>query len=120
MSKFNFSYDKENDDLFLFSPISKSKGSVELGELILDFNGKKELVGIQMMNASKFINDLVEQKDSSGIKQLLESLQECKVEIKVKNNLLIVKVYLISKTMEISPVLSLPSITETSPALAYA
>lgn len=119
MPKFNFSYDKKNDDLFLFSPTSKSKGSVELGELILDFNSKKELVGIQIMKASNFIKDLVEEMDSSVIKQLLNGLQECRVDIKVKNNLLIVRVYLMSKTKEISPVLSVPSITETSPALAY-
>ncbi len=42
MQKFNFSYDKENDDLFLFSPKSKSKGSIDLGQIVLDFNNKKE------------------------------------------------------------------------------
>ena len=58
MQKFNFSYDKEHDDLFLHRPDSKSKGSVEIGNLILDYNSKKELVGLQIMGASKVLQDL--------------------------------------------------------------
>ncbi|MBD3361480.1 DUF2283 domain-containing protein [Candidatus Woesearchaeota archaeon] len=54
MKKFNFSYDKENDDLFLYNHNSKSAGSVEVGDIILDFNNKKELVGIQINKASEF------------------------------------------------------------------
>lgn len=119
MQKFNFSYDKERDDLFLYSPASKSKGSVELGDLILDFNGKKEMVGMQIMKASKFIRDLVEKEDSAAIRQILASLQECRVDVKVKNNFLVIRLHLVNKTKEISTVLSVPDIRETSPALAY-
>jgi len=119
MQKFNFSYDKENDDLLLFNPKSKSKGSVELGDLIFDYNNKKEFVGLQIMNASKLIKDMTNE-DASSIKEVLNNLKECKVEAKLKSNLLIVKIYLNSKTKEISPVISVPNITNTSPALAYA
>lgn len=118
MRKVNFSYDKENDDLFLSIPKSKSKGSVELGDLILDFNNKKELVGIQIMNASKFVNDLINEK--SNVKSILSTLKECKLEVKVKQNLLIIKIFLVSKIKEIAPVLSVPNIKSSSPALAYA
>ncbi|MCK4589557.1 MAG: DUF2283 domain-containing protein [Nanoarchaeota archaeon] len=119
MQKFNFSYDKENDDLFLFNPKSKSKGSVELGDLILDYNSKKEFVGMQIINASKLIKDLIDQ-DESSVKNVLDKLKECKVEVKVKNNLLIIKVRLFSDLKEISPIISVPSIIESSPALATA
>lgn len=118
MQKFEFSYDKENDDLFLFSSDSKSKGSVELGDLILDYNNKKELVGIQILHASKLINDLVSNQTSTAVKEILNTLTECKANIKTKNNLIIIKIYLLSKTKEIIPILSLPAITESSPALA--
>lgn len=119
MQKFEFSYDKDNDDLFLYSPKSKSKGSVELGDFILDFNSKKQLVGIQLMHATELIKDLIGENIST-LKNLLKNLKSCKVEIKPKNNLLIIKIYLLSGVKEIAPVISVPSIRESSPALAAA
>lgn len=119
MQNFNFTYDKENDDLFLFSPKSKSKGSVELGNIVLDFNSKKELVGIQIMNASKLIKDITSENIST-IKELLNHLKKCKIDVKPNNNMLIIKIFLFSQVKEISPVISMPSITESSPALAAA
>ncbi|MFH1072564.1 MAG: DUF2283 domain-containing protein [Nanoarchaeota archaeon] len=119
MQKFNFSYDKEYDDLFLYSQASKSKGSVELGSLILDYNRKKELVGIQIMDASAFLHELINEK-KEVIRDLLKNLIACKAEIKTKNNLLIIKMSLFSKTRELSPVISVPVISESSPSLASA
>lgn len=119
MQKFKFSYDKKNDDLFLFNPKSKSKGSVELGDFVLDFNNKKELVGIQIMNASKLLKDIVAE-NMSTIKQVLNNLNACKVDVKPKGNILIIKIYLLSQLKEITPIISMPSIQESSPALAYA
>ena len=117
MQKYKFSYDKENDDLLVYHPKSKSKGSIEIGDLVLDFNNKKEFVGIQIMNASQVIKDLLENKN--GIKPLLKNLKECKIDIKNKNNLLIIKLYLISDNTEVTPIISIPKINESSPALAY-
>ena len=119
MQKFKFSYDRENDDLFLYNPKSKSKRSVEIGDLVLDYNSKKELVGIQILNASKFIKDFVDVKGSS-IKDILNNLEECKVDVKAKSNMLIIKIYLHAKEKDLSPVISVPRIVEKSPALASA
>ena len=119
MQKFNFSYDKENDDLFLSRPNAKSKGSVELGDIILDFNNKKELVGIQIMNVSKLFKDITEEKITI-LRNLLNNLNKCRVEVKPKNNMLLIKIFLFSKVKEIAPVISVPSIMESSPALAAA
>ncbi len=119
MQKFNFSYDKEYDDLFLYSPTSKSKGSIELGSLILDYNRKKELVGIQIMDASAFLHELINER-KEAILDLLRDLKECKAEIRSRNNLLIIKMFLFSKTRELSPVISVPVISESSPSLASA
>ena len=119
MQKYNFSYDKENDDLFLFSSKSKSKASVELGDMVIDFNSKKEFAGIQIMNASKFIKDLTSET-LSNIRNLLNKLEKCEIEIKPRNNILIIKIYLFSEQKEISPVITVSNITESSPALAAA
>ena len=118
MQKFNFSYDKGNNDLFIYNPKSKSKGSVEFGDLIIDYSPKKEIVGIQIMNASKFIKELAPENNFS-IKEILDNLELCKVDIKIRNNLSIIKIYLLSKNKEITTILSVPTIIKTSPALAY-
>ena len=117
--KFNFSYDKENDDLLLFNPKSKSKGSVEMGNIIFDYNNKREFVGIQIMNASKMIKEMSD-GNSNNVKEVLNNLRKCKVETIQQDGLLIVKIHLLSKLNEIAPVISIPSISESSPALAYA
>ncbi len=119
MRKFDFDYDLEDDDLFLYDSKSKSKGSVELGDFILDYDSKKQLVGIQIMNASKLLKDIVNEKEIS-IKKILSELKACNIDIKPKNNILVVKIFLISKAKELSPVIPLPSISESSPALACA
>ena len=58
MEKFNIDYDNESDDLFLYAK-EKSKGSVEIGDLILDFDRGGKLVGIEMLNATNFLCDCV-------------------------------------------------------------
>ena len=118
--EFNFSYDKKNDDLFLYNPKSKSKGSIEIGDLIFDFNNKKELVGLQMMNASQMIKDLISDDKKDTADEVVNNLKRCMIDIKYKNNLLIIRVYLTSKKNEISPIISMPMHKELSPALAYA
>jgi len=92
MKNYKFSYDKEFDDLFIFDSNSKSKGSVELGDIILDFNTKKEFVGIQLMNASRLLQDI---SGEINIDIILEHLKECRIETITKNNLLIIKIFLI-------------------------
>ena len=119
MRKFNFSYDKENDDLFLFISKSKSRGSVELGDMVLDFNNKKELVGLQIMNASKLFKDILSD-NVNGIKSVLRNLKECKIDAKLKRNIMIIKIFLVSEKREIAPVMQVPTISRSSPSLAYA
>ena len=120
MQKFNFMYDSDNDDLFLYSSKSKSRGSVEFGNIIFDFNSRKQLVGIQLMGASKILGDMIKEKSVDNMKLFLETLKDCRVNIKDNSNMLIVKFLLVGKSQEIEPVLSVPKIDESSPSLAYA
>lgn len=117
MRNFNHSYDAENDELFLFRPDTKSKGSVEIGDFVLDFDSKNGLVGFQVMNASKSIKDMVD-SDIVSVRKLLSNLTECRLEAKSKGNALIIKFVLVSGNDELMPVFCLPSIKESSPALA--
>ncbi|MFH1065316.1 MAG: DUF2283 domain-containing protein [Nanoarchaeota archaeon] len=117
MQKFNFDYDGENDDLFIYSSHSKSKASVEIGDLTLDYNTKKELVAIEIMNASEMLKSSV--KPGSSIKQALSGLVSCGMQVEPKNNMLMIKIFMKSKASEIAPqVLYVPHIKKPSPALA--
>ncbi|MCK5234761.1 MAG: DUF2283 domain-containing protein [Candidatus Aenigmarchaeota archaeon] len=119
MKDFDFSYDKVNDDLFMYYPKSKSKGSVEIGNIIIDYNAKKEIVAIQLLNASRIIKDmLVDEK--IDMKQFLVNLKNCKVSIKTDNSLTIMKFYLTGDSKKIMPVISMPNMVRGSPALACA
>ncbi len=118
MQKFKFSYDEENDDLFIHRSNSKSKGSVEFGDMVLDFDSKKELVGLEIMNASGVIKEFVAES-SIDVRKLLINLHDCRIENSVNNNLLIIRLFLSSKTVELKPIFSVPRIGE-SPSLSYA
>lgn len=119
MQKFNFSYDSDNDDLFLFSPSAKSKGSIEMGDFIFDFNSRKELVGVELMNASGIISDTSSEKDRKEVRDMLSTLERTEVDINPKGNMIIIKVCLISRAKRLMQTISVPQVREPSPALAY-
>lgn len=117
--KFNFDYDVENDSLFLYDPKSKSKASIEIGDFIIDFNSKKEISGIELLNASAFFRDLKDEQITVN-KELLSEIQECGVDITSKGNFIVIKLILVFKSKKkLSTPVYIPSINEPSPALAY-
>jgi len=118
MRKYKFSYDADNDALFIYHPRSRSKGGVECGQMIIDFNNKKEFVGIQLIGASGIIKDLLGEKQS--VDEVLSNLIDCRISEQRRGNMLLLRIVLSSKKKEIAPVLLIPSILESSPALAFA
>ncbi|MFH1916946.1 MAG: DUF2283 domain-containing protein [Nanoarchaeota archaeon] len=110
---FKFDYDSENDDLFLYDPKSKSKASIELDDVIVDFNSNNEVSAIEIMNASSFLKDV-----SQGFQHAwLNEMTGSKVDIIVKENFLVIKMILVFRAGEIITLLMIPTITKTSPAL---
>jgi len=97
-AKMKFSYEQKTDDLFIFNPKEKSKGSIEMGDIILDFNNKKELVGIQIMNASKF----------TVSKKVLSKLKECSFNIQKQKQWSIIRLKLLGEDILIEPLISVP------------
>lgn len=54
------SYDKENDILSIhkgFSSEEKFKGNIDAGQVVFDISTKGKIVGIEIMNASKFFKE---------------------------------------------------------------
>jgi len=96
LRKFKFDYDYENDGLLLYDPNSKTKASIEMDDFITDYNSKKEVSGIELLNASIFFKDLGNEIKIN--KEMLKEIQECKVDILSKNNFLVIKSLLMFKS----------------------
>jgi len=113
MKEFNFSYDKNNDDLFVYLPNSKSKGAVEIGNFVLDFDEKENLVGMQILEASKILSKIL-----TKILELAK-IKELKAEIINFRNMAAIKMRIITdKEAETANIL-IPRIKQESPALSY-
>lgn len=118
MRRFEFDYDYENDDLFIYDKECKSSGSIEIGDVVLDFHKTKGLVGIEIAEATKFIGSLVSRKQFRISKKALSKLFACKVDSVAKDNFLLIRIMLLmSRDVEIPVNLSIPMINNPSPAI---
>ncbi len=118
IQNFKFDYDDENDSFFLYDPRSKSKGSIELDDVIIDFNNKKEIVGIEILNTVDFFANMNE-KELKISKETLKNLKACKVDIITKSNFFVIKlVLLFENDQKLATTTLIPTIRESNPALA--
>ena len=117
--KFNFDYDPENDSLFIYDPKSKSKASIEMDYLIIDYNANKKICAIEFLNASEFLEEVESHGEKININNLLLNLKECKIEVLTKKGFNCIKLVFVSKSKEIfATPLVIPSVAKPSPALA--
>ncbi len=110
MKNFNFSYDADNDDLFVYLKGEKSAGAVELGNFIFDFDEKKQLVAFEIIDASETLSKL--------LSKMLEisKIKEMKAQIVNYRNMASIKISVDNDHATIV----IPQIKkETSPSLAY-
>ncbi len=117
IKKFAFDYDPENDNLFIYNPKSKSKASIELDDIVLDFNSKKQLSAIEITNATKILTSLIKEKTPID-KDMLKEIKDCKIEIIKQNNHIIIRILIILQSGQIFTPLIIPIITESSPSIA--
>jgi len=97
-----FSYDSKMDDLFIFDTSSKSKGSIEIGDLILDLDKNKKIVGVEIINATKFLKNL----DVKITKAFLEGLKNAKFDLAKQKNWTFLKINLTSANQKLNPIVS--------------
>jgi uncharacterized protein YuzE len=114
MKSFKFDYDQENDDLFVYLEGSKSKGSVELGSFVFDFDEKENLVAVEIFNAREVLSKLVSKiLELSKIKALQANI------INFRNmDAIQFKITLEDNRIETANII-IPRIKEESPALSY-
>ncbi|MBR9702203.1 DUF2283 domain-containing protein [Candidatus Pacearchaeota archaeon] len=111
MEKFNFNYDLENDDLFVYLEGKKSSGAIELGNFILDFDDKGNLVAMQILNVSEVLSKIL-----SKIVEV-SKIKEIKMDIINFRNMDAIKFNVISDTQEETANIFIPHIKEKSPVL---
>ena len=109
MEKFNFDYDSENDDLFIYLESKKSAGAVELGNFILDFDEKYDLVSMQILNVSDVLSKIL----SKMIK--LSKIKEIKMEIINFRNMDAIRFIISDDKIEEKANILIPHIKEKSP-----
>ena len=113
MKKFEFDYDEGNDDLFVYLPESKSKGAVEIGNFVFDFDEQENLVAIEIFEASKILSKLV----SKFIE--LSKITQLKAEIINFRNMAAVQIKITTNSGQETANITIPRIKEESPALNY-
>lgn len=113
MENFKFSYDSENDDLFMYLEGEISKGAVELGNFILDFDDKGNLVAMQILNVSEVISKIL----SKIIK--ISELKEVKMNIINFRNMDAIKFYISDGINKETTNILIPHIREKSPVLNH-
>ena len=111
MKTFKFDYDSENDDLFAYLDGCKSEGAVELGNFILDFDKKGNLVAMEILNATDFLSKIL-----SKIIEIAK-IKELKIEILNFRNMDAIKFQIISEHGSEMANILMPHIKEKSPVL---
>ena len=88
MKKFKWSYNEEDDVLYIFDPRKKAKESVEIYEdVVIDIDKDKNLIGIEIFYA----NDLFKAIDKNFPKNVMTDLKEVQVEFSTYRNFVIIK-----------------------------
>ncbi|MCX6749780.1 MAG: DUF2283 domain-containing protein [Candidatus Pacearchaeota archaeon] len=113
MEKFNFSYDSENDDLFIYLDGKISEGGIELGNFVLDFDKKGDLVALQILNASEVLSKIL----SKMIK--MSEIKEIRVDIMNFRNMEGIKFEIRTDKERENANILIPHIREKSPVLRY-
>lgn len=113
MREFKFSYDEDNDDLFIYLPGIKSKGAVEIGNFVFDFDEKENLVAIQILEAKQVLSKLL-----SKIIELAR-IKELKANVINFRNMTMIRLEISTDSEKESINMPIPRIKEQSPALSY-
>lgn len=113
MKTFDFSYDEDNDDLFIYLPGAKSAGAVEMGDFVFDFDKNENLVAMQIMNVSEVLSKLISKIVS------LKKIKSVRTTIVSFRNMKMISLEVEFDNRKERVNIAIPRVTETSPALRY-
>jgi len=98
-----FDYDSENDSLFIYKK-SKIKGSVDIGDIIVDMSIDGKVVGIEMLNVSDMLKNL----GLKNPKEILNTIKSVSIRAVYKQDSIMVYYSIASKAREVSSSVALP------------
>ena len=113
MQNFKYSYDEENDDLFLYLENSKSYGAIELGNFIFDLDENKNIIAMQILDASQVLSKLL-----SNLVQL-NQIKEIRIGTNNFRNMRAVKMLLTTSSGKSEGVIALPDLDFESPVNSF-
>ena len=90
-------YDKENDMFAVHNGFSKDEdfeANLEIGDLILDISTKKRIVGIEIMDANKYLEKL----KIKNVKEVLENIEDFRLDAKIKKENIDITLLIITKS----------------------
>ena len=88
MRKFKWSYNSEDDILYIFDPKKKSKESIEIEEdIVIDIDKDNNLVGLEIFYA----NDFFKAMDKDFPKKILNEVNEVNLDFGNYRNYIIIK-----------------------------
>lgn len=98
-----FDYDPENDSLFIYKK-TKIKGSVDIGDIIVDFSIDGKIKGIELLNASESLKNL----GIKNPKEVLNSIKTVRIRAVYKADSITVYYSILSKAREVSSSVAVP------------
>lgn len=113
MKEFKYDYDKENDDLFIYLPNSKSNGAIEIGNFVFDFDKNENLVAIEVFEASQILSKLI-----SKILELAK-IKRFFADIINFRNMTLIRIEIETDSGRETINMPIPRINEKSPSLIY-
>jgi len=117
MKEHRFSYDSEDDVLYIQNDLKKVEESVEFSEdIVLDLDKNGFVIGVEIFYASEFLNLFNKEID----KEFLGNLKEAHIEYKDFRNMWFVVLILQSKDKQIAqPLPPLRKSEYVSPFIQY-
>ena len=111
-------YDNETDTLYLYSTKEKTSASVSLGDLIIDYAAKGEVMGLEFLNATKTLPPLLLTSSKTLFKdentlnpEVLQKIAKSRVHLDTVSSFIVITFTLEIDKKEIQAKLSLPTPT---------
>lgn len=97
-----FDYDRENDSLFIFKK-ETVRGSVDVGNYVVDFTHEGNVAGIEIMNASEVLKNL----SVENPEEFLEKIKQVSFKSVQKRDSVVIY-FAISSSTRISSSIAIP------------
>ncbi len=86
LGAFRFDYDEKFDVLYLYKNGNSPAGGISLGNVSLDLDKNKEIVGVEILQATDLFA-LLMSKPKSTIRKALKSISRCRLKLLTFSNI---------------------------------